>query len=100
MTESRHLQLNQHPHLHKLEVRRITDDFFTLNSNGRCLGFDGMMFEELFEAIKAILGGSYDVASTETFDRLEFEKQHVEGLKALHPTTRPPAAAVPGLDDL
>ena len=101
MTDAdRHLKLNEHPHLHSLEVRRIHDDFFTMNSNGRCLGFDGMMFEELFEAIKGILSGQYDVASTQTFDQLEFQKQRANTLMERHPTTRPAPRAVPNLDDL
>jgi hypothetical protein len=83
-----------------LEVRRVHDDYFTMHSNGRCLGFDGMMFEQLHEAIKAVLSGNYDVASTETFDRLELEKQRAKTLMESHPSVRKPIPITPSLDDL
>ena len=98
MTADRHFHLiSETPHLHSLEVRKLDEDVFILHTNGRCLGFNRQMAEQLFEALNKVLGTDYDVASTETFDHLELEKQRAEGLKALHPTTRPKA---PELDDL
>jgi uncharacterized Fe-S cluster-containing radical SAM superfamily protein len=99
MTADRHFHLtSETPHLHSLEVRKIEPNCFIMHTNGRCLGFDRQMAEQLFEALNKVLGTDYDVASTETFDRLEFEKQRAKTLMEEHPTTR--SRATPELDDL
>jgi hypothetical protein len=58
------------------------------------------MAEQLDLALTLVLYDEYDVASTETFDRLELETRYSKTLIESHPSTRKPTPMTPTEDDL
>ena len=85
-------------------IRRIDNQLKEINRHTKAtfnlvaLIVAGVAFTGVAYALNKVLGTDYDVASTETFDRLEFEKQRAKTLMEEHPTTR--SRATPELDDL
>ena len=100
MDESRHYHLTpgtDNPH--SLQVKRVGDQIH-ICTNHRCFALNRNMAEQLDLALTLILYDEYDVASTETFDRLELETRHSKTLIESHPSTRRPPGAIPTEDDL
>ena len=98
----RHFHLDPHPDhpddLHSLRVQRVEDSYY-ICTNNRCFGLDRHMAQQLWNALEMVLGGAYDLATTETFDRLELEKQRAASLIDSLPHRQLPPAT-PELDDL
>ena len=98
MTEDYHYHLTPDPEdLHSLQVRRVADQVY-MCSNGRCFGFSRHMAEQLQLALSAVLFNNFEVASTETFDRLELEVRRTTLIERA--TRAQPTIPEPDVEDL
>ena len=99
-TEDRHFHIEGRGEndLHSLELHRVGNIIY-ISTNNRCFGVGVEMAEQMIEGFQALISGAYDFASTETWERMELEKQRTKTqIESLPHRRQPPA--VPDLEDL
>jgi hypothetical protein len=83
---------------HALQVKRVGDQIH-ICTNHRCFALNRNMAEQLHLGLTVVLYDNCEVASTETFDRLELETRYSKTLIEGHPSTRV-SPMTPTEDDL